>query len=86
MAEHNKFRVKYSVSISELRKAPMKVIQSAVGGPVVLLNQNAPVAYMLSPKMMSNLLGLVADKLVERRAQERLPTLKEARAVSLSDL
>ena len=86
MAELNELRATYSVAISELRKAPMKVIEAAGGEAVAVLNHNAPVAYVLSPKMMGDLLDLVADKLVEQRALERLPTLSKGKAISLADL
>ena len=66
MAELNELRATYSVAISELRKAPMKVIEAAGGEAVAVLNHNAPVAYVLSPKMMGDLLDLVADKLRTR--------------------
>ncbi len=86
MAELNELRATYSVAISELRKAPMKVIEAAGGEAVAVLNHNAPVAYVLSPKMMGDLLDLVADKLVEQRALERLPALSKGKPISLADL
>lgn len=84
--QNGKGRSPRYVSISELRKAPRKVIESAGDGPVALLNHNAPVAYILSPKMMGNLLDLVADKLLEQCAQGRLPALNKAKVISLPDL
>jgi antitoxin StbD len=86
MAELNELRATYSVAISELRKAPMKVIEAAGDEAVAVLNHNAPVAYVVSPKMMGGLLDLVADKLVEQRAFDRMPALKKAKAISLTDL
>ncbi|MBI3716634.1 MAG: type II toxin-antitoxin system Phd/YefM family antitoxin [Betaproteobacteria bacterium] len=86
MAELKQLRASYSVAISELRKAPMKVIEAADGDAVAILNHNAPVAYVVSPKMMGDLLELAADQLSQQRALERLPTLKKAKAVSLTDL
>ena len=86
MAELNELRAPYSVAISELRKAPMKVIAAAGDEAVAVLNHNAPVAYVLSPKMMRNLLDLVADRLAEQRALARVPTLKKAKVIPLSDL
>ena len=53
---------------------------------VAVLNHNAPVAYVLSPKMMGDLLDLVADKLVEQRALDRMATLASAKSISLTDL
>lgn len=86
MAELNELRAPYSVAISELRKAPMKVIEAAGDEAVAVLNHNAPVAYVISPKMMGDLLDLVADKLAEKRALERMPALKKATTISLADL
>ena len=86
MAELNELRAPYSVAISELRKAPMKVIEAAGNEAVAVLNHNAPVAYVISPKMMGDLLDLVADKLAEKRALERMPALKKAKTISLADL
>ena len=86
MVELNELRAPYSVAISELRKAPMKVIEAAGDEAVAVLNHNAPVAYVISPKMMGDLLDLVADKLAEQRALERMPTLKKAKTISLADL
>ena len=86
MAELNELRAPYSVAISELRKAPMKVIEAAGDEAVAVLNHNAPVAYVVSPKMMGDLLDLVADKLAEQRALERMPALKRAKPISLADL
>ena len=86
MAELNELRATYSVAISDLRKAPMKVINAAGDSAVAVLNHNAPVAYVLSPKMMGELLDMAADKLVEQRAVERVSTLKMAKPVSLAEL
>ena len=86
MARLNELRAPYSVAISELRKAPMKVIEAAGDEAVAVLNHNAPVAYVISPKMMGDLLDLVADKLAEQRALERMPALKKAKTISLADL
>lgn len=86
MAELNELRATYSVAISELRKAPMKVIDAAGDSAVAVLNHNAPVAYVLSPKMMGDLLDMVADKLVEQRASDRVSTRKKAKPISLTDL
>ena len=86
MAGLNELRAPYSVAISELRRAPMKVIEAAGDEAIAVLNHNAPVAYVISPKMMGDLLDLVADKLAEQRALERMPALKKAKTISLADL
>ncbi|MEO8103192.1 MAG: type II toxin-antitoxin system Phd/YefM family antitoxin [Betaproteobacteria bacterium] len=83
MAELRELRAAYSVAISELRKAPMQVIDAAGGEAVAVLNHNEPVAYVVSPKMMHELLDMAADKLVTRRALSRVATRAKAKRVKL---
>ena len=86
MAELNEQRATYSVAISELRKAPMKVIEAAGEESVAVLNHNAPVAYVISPKMMGEFMELMADKVAAERAASRMSSLKKARQITLADL
>ena len=86
MAELREIRAAYSVAISELRKAPMQVIDAAGDEAVAVLNHNEAVAYVVSPKMMHELLDMAADKLVAKRAVSRFATRAKARPVKLKDL
>jgi len=73
-----------SVSISELKKNPSRVILQAEGAPVAILNHNKPSAYLVPAEtfeaVMEKLEEYELAKLVEERAEEA--TVK----VSLDDL
>lgn len=86
MAELNELRATYSVAINDLRKASMKVIDAALDSAVTALNHNAPLACLLSPKMMDELLKMAADKLVEQRAVDCVSTVRKAKPISLAEL
>jgi len=73
-----------SVSISDLKKNPSRVILQAEGAPVAILNHNKPSAYLVPAEtfeaVMEKLEEYELAKLVEERAKEA--TVK----VSLDDL
>lgn len=45
-----------SVSITELKRSPTAVFKQAGSEPVVVLNHNRPMAYLLSPEVYSSML------------------------------
>ncbi len=63
-----------SVSISDLKKNPSRVIQDADGAPVAILNHNKPSAYLVPAEtfeaVMEKLEEYELTKLVEERAEE----------------
>lgn len=73
-----------SVSISDLKKNPSRVILQAEGAPVAILNHNKPSAYLVPAEtfeaVMEKLEEYELARLVEERAEEA--TVK----VSLDDL
>ncbi len=73
-----------SVSISELKKNPSRIINEAEGAPVAILNHNKPSAYLIPADAFETLMERFEDynlaQLVKEREQE--PTVK----VSLDDL
>jgi len=73
-----------SVSISDLKKNPSRVIIEAEGAPVAILNHNKPSAYLVPAEtfeaVMEKLEEYELAKLVEERAEEA--TVK----VNLDDL
>ena len=73
-----------SVSISDLKKNPSRVINEAEGSPVAILNHNKPSAYLIPAEAFEALMEKIEDynlaQLVKEREQE--PTVK----VSLDDL
>ncbi|MSM39438.1 MAG: type II toxin-antitoxin system prevent-host-death family antitoxin [Geobacter sp.] len=73
-----------SVSISDLKKNPSRIINEAEGAPVAILNHNKPSAYLIPADAFEALMEKFEDynlaQLVKEREQE--PTVK----VSLDEL
>jgi len=73
-----------SVSISDLKKNPSRIINEAEGAPVAILNHNKPSAYLVPAEAFEALMERFEDynlaQLVKEREME--PTVK----VSLDDL
>ncbi|MBL8515527.1 MAG: type II toxin-antitoxin system Phd/YefM family antitoxin [Betaproteobacteria bacterium] len=73
-----------STSISELKKRPSEIIESADGAPVAILNHNRPTAYLVPASTFEALMERIEDlelaALVHARADE--PSVK----VKLNDL
>lgn len=73
-----------SVSISDLKKNPSRIINEAEGAPVAILNHNKPSAYLIPAEAFEALMERFEDynlaQLVKEREKE--PTVK----VSLDEL
>ncbi len=73
-----------SVSISDLKKNPSRIINEAEGAPVAILNHNKPSAYIIPAEAFEALMERFEDynlaQLVKEREKE--PTVK----VSLDEL
>ena len=69
-----------AASISELKANPMRVVASAHGMPIAVLNRNEPVFYCVPAKAYEAILELIDDKDLLARANE------ESIAVSIDDL
>ena len=73
-----------SVSISDLKKNPSRIINDAEGAPVAILNHNKPSAYLIPAETFEALMEQMEDynlsSLVKERQHE--PTVK----VSLDEL
>lgn len=73
-----------AASISELKANPMKVVASADGMPIAILNRNQPAFYCVPAKAYQAMMELIDDmallEIVKQQQQE------ESVAVSLDDL
>lgn len=80
----DKIYARASVSISDLKKNPSRIINEAEGAPVAILNHNKPSAYLIPAEAFEALMEKFEDynlaQLVKEREKE--PTVK----VSLDDL
>lgn len=73
-----------SVSISELKKNPLAIIEQAEGFPVAILNHNKPAAYLVPAAAFEALLDKLEDVELAAivKAREGQPEVE----VSLDDL
>lgn len=67
-----------SVSISDLKKNPSRVINEAEGSPVAILNHNKPSAYLIPAEAFEALMEKLEDYRLARVVKEREhePTVK----------
>ncbi|AQH00485.1 type II toxin-antitoxin system Phd/YefM family antitoxin [Caballeronia cordobensis] len=75
-----------SVSISEFKQNPGKVVEEARGEPVAVLNHNRPAFYTVSPELMAEMAELYDERQLAALVQSRLKSVKRAVKVSLDDL
>jgi len=75
-----------SVSISEFKQNPGKVVEQARGQPVAVLNHNRPAFYTVSPELMARMAELYDERELESLVRTRLKSLDQAVEVSLDDL
>ena len=75
-----------TVSISEFKQNPGKVIEESQGQPVAVLNHNRPAFYTVSPALMAQMAELYDDRQLESLVRSRLKSLDQAVEVSLDDL
>ncbi|MBK5275897.1 MAG: type II toxin-antitoxin system prevent-host-death family antitoxin [Desulfuromonadales bacterium] len=73
-----------SVSISDLKKNPSRIIKEAEGAPVAILNHNKPSAYLIPAEAFEALMEKFEDYELSRLVKERTnePTVK----ISLNEL
>ena len=73
-----------SVSISDLKKNPSRIINEAEGAPVAVLNHNKPSAYLIPAEAFEALMEQIEDYNLSQlvRERENEPTVK----VSLDEL
>jgi antitoxin StbD len=62
---------KTTVSMTDLRRNPSKIMEIAGDNPVAVLNHNKPEAYLLSAKAYEALLDLIDDIALTKIIQER---------------
>lgn len=72
--------VKTTVSMTDLRRNPSKILEIAGDLPVAVLNHNKPEAYLLSAKAYEALLDLVDDlsliKIIKSRSSGKTVEVK----------
>jgi antitoxin StbD len=75
-----------SVSMTEFKKNPAKVMRSADNRPVAVLSHNKPAFYMLAPELFQALLDELEDKELVQIARQRLATKDDIVYVDIEDI
>ncbi|MFJ1251684.1 type II toxin-antitoxin system Phd/YefM family antitoxin [Cupriavidus sp. CuC1] len=75
-----------TVSISEFKQNPSKVVEEAQGQPVAVLNHNRPAFYTVSPEFMAKMAELYDERQLESLVQARLKSVSRAVKVNIDDL
>ena len=76
----------FTVSITELRKAPGDLLKQAAGHTVAILSHNKPAGYIVSPDAYRSMLEAMEDKALGRIVEKRKGGLRKARVVNIDDL
>ena len=71
---------KTTVSMTDLRRNPRKILEIAGDLPLAILNHNKPAAYLLSPQAYEALLNLADDlhliKIIKSRSDRKTVKVK----------
>jgi antitoxin StbD len=75
-----------TVSISEFKQNPGRIIEEARGQPVAVLNHNRPAFYTVSPELMAQMAELYDEFKLRDLVQQRLKSVGRSVKVNLEDL
>ena len=81
-----KIHADLTASISDMKRNPQALIDSAHGETIVLLNRNKPTAYIVPAKTYEMLMDLAEDIELGRIIEERKDEKKEAVEISINEL
>ncbi|MFL9959078.1 type II toxin-antitoxin system prevent-host-death family antitoxin [Paraburkholderia nemoris] len=75
-----------TVSISDFKQNPSKVVEEAQGRPVAVLRHNRPVFYAVSPELMTQMSELYDERHLSTLLESRLKSVDHAVKVNHDDL
>jgi len=75
-----------SISITALKRNPSKVVHEAEGAPVVILNHNKPMAYLIPAEVYEDIMDRLEDAELASIAAERAHEKTKAIKVTLDEL
>lgn len=75
-----------TVSMTEFKVNPQKVVKSAGPKPFAVLNHNEPAFYVITPEVFEAVVDALEDKQIESLLRKRLATMNKAIEVDLADL
>ncbi len=73
-----------TISMSDFKRNPTKVLREAGTNPVAVLNHNKPAFYMVDPSVFEVLIEQLADNAMMPLLQERLAQRAEAIEVDIN--
>lgn len=76
----------HSISMSDFKKNPARIVREAGESPVAVLSHNKPAFYMVSPELFEALVEELADREVEDLARRRLSRKDTAVDVDIESL
>lgn len=76
----------YSISMSEFKRNPARVLRDAGEKPVAVLNHNRPAFYLITPKLFEALVEELADRDLVDLVRQRLAMKDSAIEVDLDEL
>lgn len=76
----------YTVSITELRKAPGDLLKQSAGHTVAILSHNKPAGYIVSPETYRAMLDAMEDKALGKIVEQRKGGLRKAKLVKIDEL
>ena len=76
----------FTASLSELKRAPMKILTQAHGEPVAILNHNTPEAYLIPAIAYEALIDMIEDIELAEIVQQRQNEKSQAVEVNIDDL
>jgi antitoxin StbD len=75
-----------SISISELKKSPMALLNKANGEPIAILNHNKPAAYLIPAIAYDLFVEILEERELTSVIKKRLLEKNQAIEVKLDDL
>jgi antitoxin StbD len=76
----------HSISMSDFKKNPARIVRESGGSPVAVLSHNKPAFYMVSPELFEVLVEELADREIEDLARRRLKRKNTAVDVDIESL
>ncbi len=75
-----------TISMSDFKKNPAKVLREAGQKPVAVLNHNKPAFYMLEPRMFEAMLEQLADSELMPLIKARMAQVDSAVEVNIDEI
>jgi antitoxin StbD len=75
-----------TVSISEFKQSPAKVLEEVWDQPVAVLDHNRPAFYAVSPKLMAQIAELYDERQLSTLVGSRLKSVDRSVKVNTDDL